>query len=96
MTASVPCTSSSRKAIGASKLNVAAAIGPKANSSRAESWVSTVTSNVSPARGPLPMVRLCWARLLKARDGPDSSMPPRTEAFIEAFANTYQEETSEL
>ena len=35
MTASVPCTSNSRNAVGASKLNGAAAIGPEANSSSA-------------------------------------------------------------
>jgi hypothetical protein len=43
MTASVPCASSSRKAIGASKLNVTVAIGPETNSSSAKTWVSMVT-----------------------------------------------------
>ena len=48
--------------MGSSKLNLAVAIGPEANSSNAEICVSTVTSKVSPARGPLPIVRLFWAR----------------------------------
>ena len=42
---------------GGVALNLTVAMGPEANSSRAETWVSMVTSKVSPARGPLPMVR---------------------------------------
>ncbi len=72
--ASVPVTSTNpSRSCGDSKLKTAVAEPPPANSSSAETWVGTVTSNSVPARGPEPIVRRSREReptALTRRTGP--------------------------
>ena len=61
--ASVPVISTKPcRRSGESKLSTSVAAGPRAYPISAATWVGTSTSNLVPARGPLPMTRLGWPR----------------------------------